>query len=159
MTYGDNPLKGRTIYAALAEAASHRSRRKKIETLHKYSCANLKTILDYTFNPKVHWLLPEGVPDFKPCKDVPANMVHRLQQDVKKLPIFLNIGPYPNMSRTKRESIFIGMLESIHPDDANLLCTIKGKKLPFDNLTKEVIAEAFPILASKWTDDDKKAKE
>ena len=46
----------------------------------------------------------------------------------------------------KRENLFIGILEAVHPDDAKLLLAMKEKKLPYSGLTPKIINEAFPEL-------------
>jgi hypothetical protein len=61
-------------------------------------------------------------------------------------------GGNPNLSKIRRETLFIQLLESIHPKDAILLSSIKDKKIPFKGLTKKIVHQAFPdinIEASK----------
>jgi hypothetical protein len=43
----------------------------------------------------------------------------------------------------RRESLFITLLESVDPKDAKLLLSVKNKKLPYKNITKDLIQEAF----------------
>lgn len=140
----------KTFYEMLDEVDRQTSKKKRIEVLHSYSSPNLKRILDSCFNPNVTWLLPEGAPPYKPCPDDPGSLVLRLVQDIRKLDIFTNSGKYPNLKAKIREQIFIEFIESLHPTDAKLLLAIKDKQMPFQNVTKELVAEAFPILASKW---------
>jgi hypothetical protein len=64
--------------------------------------------------------------------------------EARRLYLFLE-GGNPDIKKVKREQMFIGLLESIHPQDAELLCMIKDKKLP-ENITKEIINSAFPGL-------------
>ena len=52
----------------------------------------------------------------------------------------------------RRETLYIQLLESIHPKDAILLNSIKDKKIPFKGLNKKIVQQAFPdinIEASK----------
>lgn len=142
--------KSMTFYEMLADVDRQTSKPKRIEKLHSYSSPNLKKILDYTFNPKIKWLLPEGEPPYKPCPEDAGSLVLRLVQDIRKLDIFVDTGKYPNLKPKVREQHFIEFIESLHPTDAKLLLSIKEKKTPFENVTKELVAEAFPILASKW---------
>jgi hypothetical protein len=44
----------------------------------------------------------------------------------------------------RREALFIEFLESIDPEDADLINTIKDKKLPYPKLTRELILKTFP---------------
>jgi hypothetical protein len=42
--------------------------------------------------------------------------------------------------------MFIDVLQSITPQDAELLVAIKDKKLPYPGLTAETVLKAFPGL-------------
>ena len=46
----------------------------------------------------------------------------------------------------KRERMFIDMLESIHPRDAELVCNMINKKPPMKGITEKLVKEAFPDL-------------
>lgn len=150
MTPHSNPLKGKTVYQVLQEISSNRSRKKKIELLHQYKCVALMALCDYAFNPKLKWLLPEGNPEFNLTKELPQNTWARLQQFYKKIQYLLDIPPHNKMHQMKREQIYVNLLESIHPDDTKVVMALKDRKLPFDNLTKELIEEAYPELKAFW---------
>ncbi len=49
----------------------------------------------------------------------------------------------------KRENIFIRLLESIHPQDAEVVLSMVAKKSPVKFLTKNLIEETFPNLIVK----------
>jgi hypothetical protein len=55
-------------------------------------------------------------------------------------------GGNPNLTKLKREMLFIQLLEGVHKDDANLLCHIKDKKLPFKTINNDIVKKAFPNL-------------
>jgi hypothetical protein len=65
-----------------------------------------------------------------------------LYGEARKMPIFLEGSS--NINPLKREKMFIDLLESITPEDAKLLVSIKDKKLPFEGLTPETIKKAYP---------------
>ena len=46
----------------------------------------------------------------------------------------------------RRETMWIEMLEGMHPKEAQMIDLIKDKKNPFPNLTKEIASEAFPEI-------------
>lgn len=128
---------------------------KKIAILHNVSASPIgktfKAFLDYTFNPNIVWLLPEGEPPYKPSEDDPNLMILRLLQDFRLLQHFLNIGPYKNMENLRRETMYISLLQTIHPKEAKLLNYVKdNRSLPYKSVTKALIAEAFPLLAASW---------
>ena len=46
----------------------------------------------------------------------------------------------------KREMLFIEFIESLDPDDAKLILSIKNKKMPWKAISKHVAKKAFPEL-------------
>ena len=58
------------------------------------------------------------------------------------------LGNKPELTRLKRESLFIGLLESIDKRDAELLIKVKDQKLPRTISTK-VVNLAFPGLINE----------
>ena len=53
------------------------------------------------------------------------------------------------MKGLRRETMFINMLEGLHPLDAEILCLVKDKNLEDKyKITKEIVSEAYPDI--KW---------
>ena len=51
------------------------------------------------------------------------------------------------MSSLRRETMFIQMLEGLHPDEAELLCLVKDKNLSNKyKITKDIVDEAYPDI-------------
>ena len=51
------------------------------------------------------------------------------------------------MNNIRRETMFINILEGLHPLEAEIVCLIKDKKLSDKyKITKEVVAEAYPDI-------------
>lgn len=110
--------------------------------------ASVKPVLMGFFHPGVEWDLPEGAPPFKPSvADVPA-MLH---QEARRLYLFWK-GGNPNLTPVRRESLFIGLLESLNKDDADLILAAKDRKQDtFANIQGYHVARAWPdeaILAA-----------
>lgn len=145
-------------YEQLEDISSQKSKTDIVNRLKDYSSAGLKTLLDYAFNPKIEWLLPKGELKYTPIKEGGRSLNTRLHQELRKLPNFLNIGPYPNLNPNKRLSLFIDVLETVHYKDAILLMHLKDKKLPFKNITKELAAKAYPIISKNWELPNDKTK-
>ena len=51
-----------------------------------------------------------------------------------------------NISQMTREQIVIGVLEAVHPKDAELVISMINKKSPVKGLTYKIAQEAFPDL-------------
>ena len=73
---------------------------------------------------------------------------HKIKKLVGYMPD--KFGPYPNMRPLQRETQFVQFLESLDPDDAKLVVSIKDKKMPYKGITKGLFEEAWPALASTW---------
>lgn len=140
----------KSIYDFLSDISELKTPKEKVEALvnHRHSQA-FKTLFTYAFDTNIKWLLPEGAAPFKPTDvlDVEGRLLHEL----RRLYLFVE-GGNPNLTKMRRETLFIQLLESIHPKDAILLNSIKDRKLPFKGLTKKIVQQAFPdinIEASK----------
>ena len=117
----------------------------KIEVLKMSQCPALLTVLQGAFDSRIKWLLPEGVPPYRPN---PAPETHNvLHSEMRKMYLFVD-GGNPNLKQIKREALFIEMLESVHHEDAKVLLNIKEKKTPAKGLTKEMVNKAFPGLCA-----------
>ena len=80
----------------------------------------------------------------------------RLMSEARRLYLFIR-GGNPNLTKIKREALYIELLESIHPEDAKLLISIKDKKIPYKGITLKIIKEAFPILIEDIFPDEKQS--
>ena len=58
---------------------------------------------------------------------------------------FVKGGPGDQLTTIKRETMFISLLEGIHPGDAKLVVQMINKE-KIDGLTKNIVKEAFPGL-------------
>jgi hypothetical protein len=52
----------------------------------------------------------------------------------------------PAVPQLKRESLFVGFLESLDPDDAKLVLAVKEKTIPYKNITEELVRSVFPNM-------------
>jgi hypothetical protein len=100
-------------------------------------------LLKYTFDDKIVFALPDGEPPYKPCQVLDNEA--GLYQEARRLYLFIE-GGHADLTQLRRETLFIQVLESIPPEEAKLLLAVKDKKLPYKNITKELVQEAFPRL-------------
>lgn len=101
----------------------------------------MRTILNYALNPNIKWIMPEGRPPYTPNEHPHQENV--LYSQARKLYLFIE-GGAPNVKPIQRERLFIDLLESLDPRDAEMICEIKDKKMPFENITVELVREAYP---------------
>lgn len=150
---------------------SQRTKPKKIEVLQKYQNDALLSLFIWNYDESVISLLPEGdVPyansadispknsdltssiqsqiDDKMVDAIGGNQRTSLREEVSKFHNFIK-GGNDSLSKIRRETIFIQMLEGLHPKEAEILCLVKDKKLITKyNLSFEIIKEAYPFI--KW---------
>lgn len=119
--------------------------KKKEERIHslQVNCNEAcKIILQYMFHPDVKFALPEGKPPFKYFEFDEPN---RLHSEARRLYLFME-GVNPDMHKVKRENLFLDILTSVNPEDADLLIAMKDKTSPYPGLTREIAYAAFPEL-------------
>lgn len=132
------------VYEVLDKAQKARSKAQKIDILQKNESWALKDILRGTFDSTVKWNLPEGEPPYTPSEahNAPTNL-HKVH---KQFVYFVKgVRESERLNRIKRESIFIGLIEGIHPEDAKLVIAMINKTKP-EGITRNVVEEAFPNL-------------
>ena len=100
----------------------------------------------WNFDPTAITVLPAGDVPFKP-NDKPLGTDHSsLRREWKNFYLFVK-GGNDTLSPIRRESIFIQLLEGLHPDEAKIVCLVKDKKLTDEyKITKEIVAEAYPDI-------------
>lgn len=141
--------KKENLYEILEKISKARGKTKKIELLHQYS-ADLKYLLELVYNPEIKWILNEERPVFNKNNEKGNNNFWYMK---KRLAIFVNLPPYKHVELNIRQRAFESMLEEIHPKDAEILIQAKTKNLePMLKISKEVVAEAFPLMAGKWNE-------
>ena len=56
-------------------------------------------------------------------------------------------GGNDGLNNIRRESMFINLLQGLHPLEAEIICLVKDKKLGEKyKITKEIVAEAYPDI-------------
>ncbi|CAB4143428.1 hypothetical protein UFOVP447_145 [uncultured Caudovirales phage] len=130
----------RKSIAWILEFASKLPEEEQVKCLQANDVEPIRIVLQYCFHPAAVWALPPGKPPYKPCEY--PNVENMLYAEARKMHIFLEGSS--NINQLKREKMFIDLLESITPEDAKLLISIKDKKLPFEGLKPETIKKAYP---------------
>ena len=123
--------------------AKAKTRAEKVAILRSNESWALKDILKGSLDPKVKWHLPEGAPPYQPSSHSEP-MASILRENTKFRYFVKNNGI--DISQMKREQIFIGVLEAVHPKDAELVISMINKKSPVKGLTLKIAQEAFPDL-------------
>ena len=169
-TLPNNPF----IFEILDLASKQRTNARKVEVLKTYEDISLKTILIWNFDETVISVLPEGdVPyastgeqtsysgtlsskiDDAVSKmgELNTNSLGSMDQGMssirKEYRMFYNFvkGGNDGLSSLRRETMFINILQGLHPKEAEILVLVKDKKLENKyKITKEVVKEAYPDI-------------
>ena len=123
----------------------------RIEILKEYRNDALTAILIWNFDESIKSVVPEGVVPYEK-NSAPLGTDHTtLRREWKNLYNFVK-GGNSSLSNIRRETMFIQMLEGLHPDEADILCLVKDKRLTskYDKLNQGIVAQAFPDI--KWGD-------
>ena len=128
----------------LEDVAKAKTKNKKIELLRKHDTPSLRMVLKSSFDPNIEWALPEGEVPYIP-NDAPAGTEHMvLLHEAQKLYHYIKSGN-PRLQQTRREIMFVQLLESLHHSEASLLTAAKDKKLHqmYKGLSANVVRAAF----------------
>ena len=94
----------------------------------------------HAFTAEGKFLLPDGEPPFRP--DPMPQGVGQINfiTEIRKFDLFCR----KDLTPTKRESLFIQLLEVVHPNEAKIIIAVKDQKLTdlYPNITRQVVADA-----------------
>lgn len=166
-------------YEILELASKQRSNAKKVEVLKEYRNDALVSLFIWNFDESVISVLPPGpVPYADPNDqssvggnlsdlidskskntnlnngayagtDEVMNKQHTsLRNEYKNFYLFVK-GGNNELSQIRKETIFINMLQGLHPLEAELVCLVKDKKLTDKyKVSWENVKEAYPDI--RW---------
>ena len=138
------------LHEILELASKQRSAAKKAEILQEYRNDALTAILIWNFDDSIISVLPPGEVPYKE-NEVPVGTDHTsLRREWKHLYNFVK-GGNDTLNGLRRETMFIQMLEGLHPEEAKILCLTKDKQLQTKyKITQANVAQAFPDI--RWGD-------
>lgn len=114
---------------------------------------DLKLLFRLVFDESWQFDLPKGAPPYRPL-DMPENWgYNRLPRELRKFHYFIK-GANNNLTKLKKEQMFIDVLESVSPEEAKLVLMIKEKKLEYRGITKRLIMKSIPDLLPNTASDD-----
>ena len=137
------------ISEILEKVSKVKTKKQKVDILREHDHQSLRMVIKSSFDPKIEWALPEGeVPYTR--NEAPEGTEHSsLSYESLKLYHFIR-GGNSKINQSKRETMFVQMLEGLHESEAALLVAAKDKKLHqlYKGLSAPVVKEAF-----NWNDE------
>ena len=165
-------------FEVLDAASKQRSKAKKVEVLQRYKHPSIVTLFVWNYDSSIITLLPEGPVPYGTNKDDQTStgtLSSRIDDAVSKMSEmgstslgsqdqgqasiraeykkFYNFckGGNPSLSNLRRETMFINILEGLHPLEAEILILVKDKNLETKyKISKEVVSTAYPEIV--WGD-------
>ena len=144
---------GRSVPPMMHEIATKvnnaKDKPRKLKVLQEHDSVALRQVLKGAFDPKIEWLLPPGDVPYT-ANDAPIGTEHTvLHQEAKRLYLFTKGGDN-TLSSTKREVLFIQILEGLCAEEAAFLVSVVNKRLNNDykGFTANLVKDAF-----NWDDD------
>jgi hypothetical protein len=164
----NNPL----MFEILDLASRQRSKAKKLEVLKRYECLTLKSLFIWNFDETVLSALPEGDVPYGDPEDqskyngslsdtlaqksrdmysngnfslgsADGNGRTTLRAQTKNFYHFVK-GGNPGLSGMRRESMYINLLQSVHPLEAEILILVKDGNLEDSyKISKDLVSEAY----------------
>ena len=138
-----------TVHEIFTKINNAKDKPQKIAVLKQFDNQAMRQLLKAAFDPKIKFDLPEGNPPYIK-NEAPAGTEHTsLASEARKLYHFV-VGGNNQITKLKKETMFIQMLEGLHGDDAEVLMAIKNKTLNnvYKGLTENLVKETF-----NWNDD------
>ena len=136
------------ISEVLQKVSNAKTKVEKIKLLKEFNTDALRMLLIWNFDESVRSSVPEGEVPFQK-NEAPAGTEHTKLEHESRLFFHFIEGGNNNLTKTRREQMFIQMLEGLHKDEAEVICLVKDKKLGKRyKITKNVVGEAFPQI--KW---------
>ena len=135
-----HPLQSEIMQAV----SSAKTKASKIKILQENRSPALVALFVWNFDPSIESALPEGEVPYTPNDSPTVDSQSKLASQYRTLYNYVK-GGNDGLKRTRRESLFIELLESLHPDEAELVCLVKDKDLSKKyRITHNVVKEAYP---------------
>ena len=167
-----NPL----VFEVLDLVSKQRTKAKKIEVLQKSNEAHLRMLFIWNFDESVISLLPEGEVPYSGYDEQNVNsgtLTTKITEEVRAMyeTGSFSLGASDKQGRTtirkeaknfyyfikggsssinslRRETMFINLIEGLHPLEAEIMVLVKDKKLSEKyKITKEIVSEAYPQIS------------
>ena len=146
----DSGKSGFTLFSEIATRVNNaKDKPRKLRILRENDTEALRQICRAAFDDKIKWALPPGDVPYT-VNEAPLGTEHTLlSQETKRLYLFIEGGDN-TISATKRETLFIQLLEGLSAEEAAFLLIVKDKKVnnEYKGFTANLVKEAF-----NWNDD------
>ncbi len=167
------------VFEVLDLVSKQKTKAKKVEVLKKYDEFHLRTLFLWNFDTTIESALPDGEVPYQSYGDQTSysgTLSTKLQEDIRSMHETgsFSMGVSDQQGRTtirrevknfyhfvkggndalnnmRRESMFINVLQGLHPLEAEIIVLVKDGKLSDKyKITREIVEEAYPDIV--WRD-------
>lgn len=126
-------------------AAPDAEARKMI--LRKNDSSLLRTVLQYAFDPNIHFFMDQYPDGYIPNESPPGMAYGNLYQEYKKMTYFIRNHPSGIfLTYSTREGMLCRFLESFEKRESEVIIHMMQKNLQVSGLTEAVVRESFPDM-------------
>jgi hypothetical protein len=127
------------------------SAESKTAFLKQHDSLELRDVLRGSFDDCIQWNLPLGKPTYDGRLSKSGHSSSSLRLKIKIFHYFVKGGQGDAMKPAKRENMFLQILETIHPKDADMILAMKDKKLEtlYPGITRDLVKQTWPGLILK----------
>lgn len=140
-----------SIAEVVSKLQNSQSKTERLEILKNNDSVALRGILRMNYDNSLKLSLPEGAPPYKKSH-MPVGFGETTLLASSRSWYVFSKESAPTVLQSKREFLFIKLLESLDPAESTILLLAKDKKLDL-GLTKKVIDEVFPGLIREEVSD------
>ena len=167
------------VFEVLDLVSKQKTKAKKVQVLKKYDEFHLRTIFLWNFDTVIESVLPDGDVPYQSYGDQTSysgslstkmgediRAMHEtgsfsmgvsdqqgrttIRREVKNFYHFVK-GGNDGLNNMRRESMFINILQGLHPLEAEIICLVKDGNLSDKyKITRENVTEAYPDII--WRD-------
>ena len=163
-------------FEVLHLASKQRSKAKKVEVLRRYEDPSLKALFIWNFDESIISVLPDGEVPYTGYDDqttYSGTLTTKISEEVRKMhetgsfsmgatdkeghttirreyKNFYHFikGGNDSLNNIRRETMFINILEGLHPLEAEIITLVKDKNLETKyKIPKEVVSEAYSDIS------------
>ena len=167
------------VFEVLDLVSKQKTKAKKVQVLKKYDEFHLRTIFLWNFDEVIQSVLPDGDVPYQSYDDqnsYSGSLSTKIKEDIRSMydtgsfsmgvsdqqgrttirrecKNFYHFvrGGNDGMNNMRRESMYINILQGLHPLEAEILVLVKDKRLSERyKVTREHVEEAYPDIV--WRD-------
>ena len=167
------------VFEVLDLVSKQKTKAKKVQVLKKYDEFHLRSLFLWNFDTTIESALPDGDVPYQSYDDqntYSGTLTTKMKEDIRamhetgsfsmgvsdtqgrttirrEIKNFYHFvkGGNDAMNNMRRESMFINILQGLHPLEAEIICLVKDGNLSDKyKVTREIVEEAYPDIV--WRD-------